>query len=230
VNPTTSELSEFPEQAVLAAKRFPWKLFFSVVVIAIFGSAGVVFGVVQWLRKDMVSPQSLTSIQQPVKTMVFDARGRVLHEFYKENRSPVPLKQIPRHLVNATIATEDRSFYQHWGVDLWGVARAAVTDVLHMRRAQGGSTITQQLARNVLGTHERTWSRKLRETVFAIEQQVKEAQIALRRDVAQTALRVAEEILRRTVDANDQRRFLENFMNEVGGSGADVPGAMGKAV
>jgi len=169
VNPTTSELSEFPEQAVLAAKRFPWKLFFSVVVIAIFGSAGVVFGVVQWLRKDMVSPQSLTSIQQPVKTMVFDARGRVLHEFYKENRSPVPLKQIPRHLVNATIATEDRSFYQHWGVDLWGVARAAVTDVLHMRRAQGGSTITQQLARNVLGTHERTWSRKLRETVFAIE-------------------------------------------------------------
>jgi len=74
-------------------------------------------------------------------------------------------------------------------------------------------------------------ARRVREeTVFAIEQQVKEAQIALRRDVAQTALRVAEEILRRTVDANDQRRFLENFMNEVGGSGADVPGAMGKAV
>src|SRR5262245_36635751 len=117
----------------------------------------------------MVSPQSLTAIQQPVKTLVFDARGRVLHEFYKENRSPVPLKQIPRHLVNATIATEDRSFYQHWGVDLWGVARAAVTDVLHMRRAQGGSTITQHLARHVLGTHERTWSGKRRETVFAIE-------------------------------------------------------------
>src|SRR5262245_19504480 len=117
----------------------------------------------------MVSPQSLTAIQQPVKTLVFDAKGRVLHEFYKENRSPVPLKQIPRHLINATISTEDRSFYQHWGVDLWGVARAAVTDVLHMRRAQGGSTITQQLARNLLGTHERTFSRKLRETVLAIE-------------------------------------------------------------
>jgi penicillin-binding protein 1A len=139
------------------------------VVVAIFGCAGVVFGVVQWLRRDMVSPQSLTTIQPPVKTLVFDSRGRVLHEFYKENRSPVPLAQIPRHLVNATIATEDRSFYQHWGVDLWGVARAAVTDVLHMRRAQGGSTITQQLARNVMGTHERTWSRKLRETVLAIE-------------------------------------------------------------
>jgi F-type H+-transporting ATPase subunit b len=68
------------------------------------------------------------------------------------------------------------------------------------------------------------------ETKFAIEQQVKEAQIALRRDVAQQALRVAEEILRRTVDANDQRRLLEGFMNEVAGSGADAPGVVGKAV
>src|SRR5262245_51090889 len=117
----------------------------------------------------LTSPQALASIQPPIKTVVYDARGRVLHEFFKENRSPVPLKQIPRHLVNATISTEDRSFYQHWGVDLWGVARAGITDVLHMRRAQGGSTITQQLARNLLGTHERTWTRKLRETVLAIE-------------------------------------------------------------
>ncbi|HZM26976.1 MAG TPA: PBP1A family penicillin-binding protein [Gemmatimonadales bacterium] len=164
-----SSLPELPERAVRAARRFPWKLFLSLVVIAVFGSAGIVFGVVQWLRRDLVSPQALTKIAAPVKTVVFDARGRVLHEFYKENRSPVPLKQIPRHLVNATISTEDRSFYQHWGVDLWGVARAAVTDVLHMRRAQGGSTITQQLARNLLGTHERTFSRKLKETVLAIE-------------------------------------------------------------
>lgn len=162
-------LPAFPEQAVRAARRFPWKLFFSVTVIAIFGCAGVVFGVVQWLRRDLISPQALTAIAPPVKTVVFDARGRVLHEFYKENRSPVPLKQIPRHLVNATISTEDRSFYQHWGVDLWGVGRAAFTDILHMRRAQGGSTITQQLARNIMGTHERTFSRKLRETVLAIE-------------------------------------------------------------
>ena len=169
MNQNLPPLPELPQKAVRAAKRFPWKLFFVIVVTAVFGSAGVVFGVVQWLRRDMVSPQSLTAIQPPVKTLVYDARGRVLHEFYKENRSPVPLAQIPRHLVNATIATEDRSFYQHWGVDLWGIGRAAFTDILHMRRAQGGSTITQQLARNVLGTYEKTWSRKLRETVLAIE-------------------------------------------------------------
>ena len=68
------------------------------------------------------------------------------------------------------------------------------------------------------------------ETVFAIEQQVKEAQIALRRDVAEQALRVAEDILRRTVDANDQRRLLDGFMNDVGGSATDAPGVLGKAV
>jgi penicillin-binding protein 1A len=169
VNQSASTLPELPVNAVQAAKRFPWKLFLSLVVVAVFGFAGVVFGVVQWLRHDMVSPQSLTAIQPPIKTIVYDARGRVLHEFYKENRSSVPLAQIPRHLVNATIATEDRSFYQHWGVDLWGVGRAAFTDILHMRRTQGGSTITQQLARNLLGSYERTFTRKLRETVLAIE-------------------------------------------------------------
>jgi penicillin-binding protein 1A len=155
--------------AVRAAMRFPWKLFFILVGFAVFVSAGAVFGVVQWLRRDLVNPQTLAAIQQPVKTVVYDARGRVLHEFFNQNRSSVPLREIPRHLVNATIATEDRSFYSHWGVDLWGVARAAFTDLLHMRRAQGGSTITQQLARNVFLSHEKTWTRKLKETALAIE-------------------------------------------------------------
>src|SRR5690242_1578880 len=120
--------------AVRAARRFPWKLFFALVVIVVFGSAGAVFGIVQWLGHDLPTPEQLTAIQAPVKTVVYDSRGRVLHEFFKENRSPVPLKQIPRYLINATLSTEDRNFYQHWGVDLWGVARAAVQDVLQMRR------------------------------------------------------------------------------------------------
>lgn len=155
--------------ALSAARRFPWKLFFIVVLVVIFGSAGAVFGLVQWLRRDLPTPEQVASVQAPIKTVVFDARGRVLHEFYRENRSPVPLKSIPRNLVNATLSTEDRSFFTHWGVDLWGIARAAVTDVLHRRRAQGGSTITQQLARNLFLTHERTFTRKLKEVALAIE-------------------------------------------------------------
>ena len=149
--------------------RFPWRFFLTMVMVAVFGSAGVVFGLVRWLRQDLPSPEQIASIQAPVKTTVFDVRGRVLHEFYRENRSTVPLKSIPRHLVNATLSTEDRNYYRHWGVDLWGVARAAVTDVMHMRRTQGGSTITQQLARNLFLTHERSFTRKLKEVALAIE-------------------------------------------------------------
>ncbi len=155
--------------AIRAAARFPWKLFFILVVIAVFGSAGAVLGVVRWLGRDLPTPQQLTAIQQPVKTVVFDARGRVFHEFFKENRSSVPIRQIPRHLVNATLSTEDRSFYHHWGVDLWGVGRAALSNALQMRRAEGGSTITQQLARNLFLTHERTVTRKLKEIALAVE-------------------------------------------------------------
>ena len=155
--------------AVSAAFRFPWRLFLSVVVIAVFGAAGATFGVVQWLRRDLPSPEQVTTVQTPVKTTVYDVRGRVLHEFYKENRSPVALRRIPRHLVNATLATEDRSFYDHWGVDLWGIARAAVNNAMHLRAVQGGSTITQQLARNLFLTHERTLTRKLKEVALAIE-------------------------------------------------------------
>jgi penicillin-binding protein 1A len=152
-----------------AARRFPWRFFFQMVLIGVFGSAGVVFGLVQWLRSDLPSPEKLTALETPVKTTVFDVRGKVLHEFYRENRSVVPLKKIPRHLVNATISTEDRNFYKHWGVDLWGVGRALVTDVMHMRRAQGGSTITQQLARNLFNMYEKSITRKLKELVLAID-------------------------------------------------------------
>jgi len=124
---------------------------------------------VQWLGRDLPSPEQLTALQTPVKTLVYDARGRVLHEFYKENRSVIPLKQVPRNLINATLSTEDRSFYEHWGVDLWGVGRAALTNVLKMRRAEGGSTITQQLARNLFLSHDKILTRKIREALLAIE-------------------------------------------------------------
>jgi len=157
------------EPAVRMARQFPWKFFFQIVLVAIFGSAGVVFGLVQWLRADLPTPEKLTAMETPVKTTVFDVRGRVLHEFYRENRSVVPLKNIPRNLVNATLSTEDRNFYKHWGVDLWGVGRAVVTDLMHMRRAQGGSTITQQLARNLFNMYEKSMTRKLKELVLAID-------------------------------------------------------------
>ncbi len=166
---TPTRLLPIENAAVHAARRFPWRLFLSIVVVAVFGSAGATLGVVRWLRRDLPSPEQVTAVQTPVKTTVYDVHGRVLHEFYKENRSPVPLRQIPRHLVNATLSTEDRNFYNHWGVDLWGITRAAVNNAMHLHSMQGGSTITQQLARNLFLTHERTVTRKLKEVALAIE-------------------------------------------------------------
>ena len=157
------------QKAVRAARRFPWRLFFVIVVVAAFGAAGAVFGVVRWIGRDLPTTEQLTSIKPAVKTLVYDARGRVLHEFYKENRSSAALKDIPRHMINATISTEDRSFYQHWGVDLWGIGRAMIANVTRRRTSEGGSTITQQLARNLLGSYERTLTRKLKETALAID-------------------------------------------------------------
>jgi penicillin-binding protein 1A len=145
----------------------------------IFMLAGAGYGVVQWMASDLPSPARLQSIAPPVKTVVYDCKHRVAGEFFKENRSLVPLARIPRHLVNASISTEDRNFYSHWGVSLWGIARAAVKDVLTLRRAQGGSTITQQLARNLFLTNERTVNRKIKEIIlaFRIEQQYSKDQI-----------------------------------------------------
>ena len=87
--------------AVRVARRFPWKFFLTAVLIAVFGSAGAVFGLVQWLRRDLPTPEQVSSIQAPIKTTVFDVRGRVLHEFYRENRSSVPLKRIPSAIPRA---------------------------------------------------------------------------------------------------------------------------------
>ena len=116
------------------------------------------------------TPEQLTAIQPPVKTVVYDARGRVLHEFYKENRSPVPLKQIPRHLVNATHLDRGPQLLPALGRRPVGHRRAPRSPTCcTCARAEGGSTITQQLARNLFLTHERTLTRKLKEIALAIE-------------------------------------------------------------
>jgi penicillin-binding protein 1A len=149
--------------------RVPWRTVGIAALATLVGGTIAVTGIFRWAARDLPTPEQAAAESTPVKTVVYDARGRVLHEFFRENRTAVSLARIPRHLVNATISTEDRTFYQHWGVDVWGVARAAFTNLLKMRRAEGGSTITQQLARNLLRRYEKTFTRKIRETALAIE-------------------------------------------------------------
>jgi penicillin-binding protein 1A len=144
------------------------KIIFAVLVVLLCGVIGVGIGVANWLRKDLPSPTNLQTIAPPVKTLVYDRNEKLVHEFFKENRSIVPLREIPRPLVQAILAIEDRRFYSHWGIDPIRLARALITDIITHSPQQGGSTITQQLARNLFLTHEKTMTRKLKEIVLAI--------------------------------------------------------------
>lgn len=104
----------------------------------------------------------------PHATQILDAEGNVIAEQSGGvNRRPVKLADISPWLVKATLAVEDRRFYDHAGVDIRGLARAVWVDVRHMSIREGASTLTQQLARNLYLTHQRTWSRKLKEAWYA---------------------------------------------------------------
>ncbi|MBD3334436.1 MAG: PBP1A family penicillin-binding protein [Candidatus Eisenbacteria bacterium] len=126
------------------------------------------FGLFQWAGDDLPRPQSFREVETSLKSRVLDREGRLIREFYVEDRSPVPLTRIPQAFVDAILATEDRQFRQHWGLDLVAILRALKADLLAGEFTQGASTITQQLARNLYLTHQRTVLRKLREAVLAI--------------------------------------------------------------
>lgn len=146
-----------------------WRVVLILVVLLLCMTGGAVLGAASWLGQDLPSTDALERINPPVKTQVFDVRNQIIGEFYKENRSLVPLRQVPKNLTNAFISVEDRRFYQHWGVDVFRIGKAAIKDIMSRSAAEGGGTITQQLARNLFLTHEKTFSRKMKETLLAME-------------------------------------------------------------
>ncbi|MDI6871992.1 MAG: penicillin-binding protein 1A [Bacillota bacterium] len=102
-------------------------------------------------------------------TIVYDERGDVIGRLFTENRTPVGLDRIPKDLKNAVIAIEDDHFYDHHGIRVSALFRALVVDLLAGGKVQGGSTITQQLARNAFLSLEKTFSRKINEIIWAIQ-------------------------------------------------------------
>lgn len=123
--------------------------------------------------KSFLGLPSLEELENPnpdLASLVYSEDGVLLHKFFLKNRTFIPLRSIPRSARHALIATEDVAFYQHWGVDLRRLALVMGENILKGRsRWHGASTITQQLAKNLYLTQERTVSRKLKEFVTAIE-------------------------------------------------------------
>ena len=150
-------------------RRSALRSFVTVLQVGVLLSMGVLAGLVLgWFASLSRTLPNISSFEAPEATLVYSADGVLLGRVFRENRTNVPLKEIPTNLRNATIAIEDRRFYEHSGVDMRGVARAVYANLRGRRLTQGGSTITQQLARNVYLTQRRTIQRKIQEIFLAI--------------------------------------------------------------
>jgi penicillin-binding protein 1A len=125
-------------------------------------------GMMVWIGIHLPPIQSLEIPKRPPSVLILGDNGATLATRGDMGGAAVPIGELPDYVPNAFIAIEDRRFYSHGGVDPWGITRALVADVLHRGKAQGGSTITQQLAKNLFLTQERTVTRKAQELVLAL--------------------------------------------------------------
>ncbi|MFZ2199833.1 MAG: transglycosylase domain-containing protein, partial [Microgenomates group bacterium] len=126
-------------------------------------------GFYYYILKDLPSVSTLKSTTPSLTTKIFDRNGELLYEIYKdENRSLIKLSELPQYVIDATLAAEDKNFYHHFGIDPIGIFRAIYNNLAN-QTMQGGSTITQQLIKNTLLTPEKTFIRKVKELILAIE-------------------------------------------------------------
>src|ERR1700735_978230 len=125
-------------------------------------------GITIWIGAHLPPIQSLEIPKRPPSVLIVGANGATLATRGDMGGAAISLRELPDYVPKAFIAIEDRRFYSHHGVDPWGIMRALVADVLRRGASQGGSTITQQLAKNLFLTQERTVSRKLQEIALAL--------------------------------------------------------------
>ena len=154
-------------------KYLSWKYIKWVLFAGLFLTVAVlIFSVVYFIRatKDLPSIEVLAEYKPAVMTRVHAGDGKLIAEYAKEHRVFVPIESIPKELQHAFVAAEDQRFYSHDGFDERGFARAMIANIgnkLSGRRLEGGSTLTQQVAKNFLVGNQRTIDRKLREIVIA---------------------------------------------------------------
>ncbi len=125
-------------------------------------------GTIAWTGAHLPAIQSLEIPKRPPSIQIVDVSGHPLATRGDSGGAVLPLKELPSYVPQAFIAIEDRRFYEHYGIDPWGIARALIANILHRGVSQGGSTITQQLAKNLFLTQERTIHRKLQEMLLAL--------------------------------------------------------------
>jgi penicillin-binding protein 1A len=136
--------------------------------IAIGITAGIALIFIIILITDFNRVQSLANHQPDITTRIYDKNNILISEFFTEKREVVPFEEIPKDLINAFIASEDNEFYDHWGINPKGIVRAFFINIFAGGIKQGGSTITQQLAKILLTSGERSLYRKAKEACIAL--------------------------------------------------------------
>lgn len=132
--------------------------------------AAILFVVIlfAWYAKDLPNPDKVQRTSG-LSTVILDRNGESLYDIYQNaNRIPVPLTDIPKYCQEGTIAVEDKTFYTNPGISTTGILRALISTLV-FRNVEGGSTLTQQLVKNVLLTNEQTLPRKIKEAILAIQ-------------------------------------------------------------
>ena len=150
--------------------RFMGFLFAAGTVVFLVG-VGAVAGLIWHFSKDLPDYSQLQDYEPPVMTRVHATDGSLLGEYAKERRLNLPIQAVPKLVINAFLAAEDKNFYEHGGIDFSGMARAGVVYLQNYgsnRRPQGASTITQQVAKNFLLTNEVSFARKIKEALLAM--------------------------------------------------------------
>jgi penicillin-binding protein 1A len=151
--------------------RFLGFLFAAGTIVFVVGVAATA-GLLWHFSKDLPDYSQLQDYEPPVLTRVHAADGSLVGEYARERRLYIPIQAVPKRVINAFLAAEDKNFYEHGGLDFTGIARAAINLVQNYgssRRPQGASTITQQVAKNFLLTNEVSYTRKIKEALLALK-------------------------------------------------------------
>ena len=158
-----------------------------IAALGAFVVGNIVLGIMSNWTRDLPSTSDLKAYEPPVMTRIYAGDGQLVKEYAFQHRVFVPEEEIPDHLIQAFISAEDKTFFEHSGIDLKGMVRGTVGNAVRGRRIAGGSTITQQVVKNMLVGDARSVERKIREAFVAV----------------------------RLEDVFEKRDILELYMNEI---------------
>ena len=148
-------------------KTSPKRLFWICALLFVLIVAG---GGCGFISATLSNLPDVSNVRPSASSQIYDVHGNLITTVHSsENRLPIPLKDVPKDLQNAFVATEDSRFYTHHGIDPIGILRAIWVNIVHSGVSEGGSTITQQLARNAFLSQDRTFKRKISEALLALK-------------------------------------------------------------